>query len=76
MHNANDIRQIEIQTAKPLAFSPSRPKFGIAIAKLKRINLQVVMKLRQTSFQLEVKYLFLFHSVRTFRTIISMTAYQ
>jgi hypothetical protein len=43
----NYIRQIEIHTAEPLVPDPSHFEVEIAIAKLKSINCQVVIKFRQ-----------------------------
>jgi hypothetical protein len=40
-------KQIEVHTAKPSMPGPSRLEVGIAIAKMKNINRQVVMKFRQ-----------------------------
>jgi hypothetical protein len=45
--NVSDVRQIEIRTAKPLVPSPSRLEVGIAIAKLKSINCEVLIKFGQ-----------------------------
>jgi hypothetical protein len=36
VHNVNDVRQIEVHTAEPLALGPSHPEAEIAIAKLKK----------------------------------------
>jgi hypothetical protein len=47
VHNDNDVRQIEVHAAEPLVPGPSRLEVEIAIAKLKSINHQVVIKFRQ-----------------------------
>jgi hypothetical protein len=43
----SDIRQMEIRTAEPLGTDSSLFEVEIAIAKLKSINCQVVIKFRQ-----------------------------
>jgi hypothetical protein len=45
--NVSDVRQIEVHTAEPLVPGPSRLEVEIAIAKLKSINHQVVIKFQQ-----------------------------
>jgi hypothetical protein len=47
MHNGSNVRQLEAQRAEPLVPGPSHLEVEIAIAKLKSINRQVVMKFRQ-----------------------------
>jgi hypothetical protein len=47
LHRVNDVRQIEIDTAKPLILDQSSSEFEIAFAKLKSINHHVVIKFRQ-----------------------------
>jgi hypothetical protein len=47
VHNVSDFRQIEVHTAETLGPGPSRLEVEIAIAKLKSINRQVVIKFRQ-----------------------------
>jgi hypothetical protein len=47
VHNVSDIRQIEVHMAEPLVPGTSRLEVEIAIAKLKSINRQVVMKFLQ-----------------------------
>jgi hypothetical protein len=49
--NVSDVRQIEVHTVEPLVLGPGRLEVVIAIAKLKSINCQVVMKFKQ-----EAKY--------------------
>jgi hypothetical protein len=46
MHSVSDVdvRQIEVHMAEPLVPGPSRLEVEIAIAKLKSINRQVVIK--------------------------------
>jgi hypothetical protein len=46
VHNVSDVRQIEVHTAEPLVPGSSRLEVEIAIAKLKSITSQVVMKFR------------------------------
>jgi hypothetical protein len=36
VHNASDVRQIEVHTAEPLVPGPSRPEVEFGIAKLKK----------------------------------------
>jgi hypothetical protein len=47
VHNVSDVRQIEVHTAEPLVPDPSRLEVEIAIATLKSINHQVVIKFWQ-----------------------------
>jgi hypothetical protein len=48
VHNVSVVRQIEeVHTAEPLLPGPSRLEVEIAIAKLKSINHQVVIKFQQ-----------------------------
>jgi hypothetical protein len=47
VHNVSDVRQIELHTAEPIVSGPSPLEVEIAIAKLKSINHQVVIKFRQ-----------------------------
>jgi hypothetical protein len=47
VHNVSDVTQIEVYTAETLVPSPSRLEVEIAIAKLKSINHQVVIRCRQ-----------------------------
>jgi hypothetical protein len=47
VHNVIDVRQIEVRTAEPLVPGPSHLEVEIAIAKLKSINHQVVIKFQQ-----------------------------
>jgi hypothetical protein len=47
--NVSDVIQIEVHTAEPLVPGPSHPEVEIAIASWKNINLQVVIKFRQTN---------------------------
>jgi hypothetical protein len=56
VHNVSDVRQIEIHTAEPLVPGPSHLKVEIAIAKLKSINFQAVIKFRQNCIKQEVKH--------------------
>jgi hypothetical protein len=51
-----DIRQIEIHTAEPPVPGPSHLGVEIAIANLKSIDLQVVIKFQQKRFKQEVKH--------------------
>jgi hypothetical protein len=46
VHNVSDVRQIEVHMAEPLVPVPSRLEVEIAIAKLKNIKHQVVIKFR------------------------------
>jgi hypothetical protein len=48
VHNVGDVRQIQIHTAEPLVIGLSTSEVEIAIAKLKSIDCQVVIKFRQT----------------------------
>jgi hypothetical protein len=45
--NVSDVRQIEVHKAEPLAPGPSHLEVETAIAKLKSINREVMMKLRE-----------------------------
>jgi hypothetical protein len=45
--NVSDVRQIDIHTAEPLVLGPGHLEVEIAVAKLKSINLQAVIKSRQ-----------------------------
>jgi hypothetical protein len=56
VHRVSDVRQIEIHTVEPLVPDPSPFEFGIAIAKLKSIYWQIVIKFRQNLFKQEAKY--------------------
>jgi hypothetical protein len=47
VHNVSDVRQIEVHAAQPLVPGLSCLEVEIAIAKLKSINHQVVIKFRQ-----------------------------
>jgi hypothetical protein len=47
VHNVSDVRQIEVHTAEPLVPGPCRLEVEIAIAKLKSIKRQLVIKLWQ-----------------------------
>jgi hypothetical protein len=47
VHNVSDVRQIEVHTVEPLVPGPSRLQVEIAIAKLKSIKHQVVIKFWQ-----------------------------
>jgi hypothetical protein len=47
VHRVSDVRQIEIHTAEPLVQDHSPLEAEIAIAKLKSINRQVVIKFQQ-----------------------------
>jgi hypothetical protein len=47
VHNVDDDRQIEVHTAEPLVPDPSCLEIEVAIARLKSINLQVVMNFQQ-----------------------------
>jgi hypothetical protein len=53
VHIVSDVRQVEVYTAEPLVPGPSRLEVEIAIAKLKSIHLQVVMKFRQNRLKQE-----------------------
>jgi hypothetical protein len=44
VHNVSDVKQIEVYMAEPLVPGPNLLEFEIAVAKLKSINLQVVIK--------------------------------
>jgi hypothetical protein len=44
VHNVSDVRQIEILTTEPLVPDPSYLEVEIAIATLKKYNLQAVIK--------------------------------
>jgi hypothetical protein len=44
IHNASDIRHIEIHTAEPIEPGPNHIEVNIAIAKWESINLQTVIK--------------------------------
>jgi hypothetical protein len=48
VHSASDARQKEVHTVEPLVPGPSHFEVEIAIEKLKSINLQVVIKSRQS----------------------------
>jgi hypothetical protein len=56
IHYVSDVRQIEIYTAEPLVSSPSHLDVKGAIAKLKSIILQEVIKFRQNCIKQEVKH--------------------
>jgi hypothetical protein len=56
VHRVGDVRQIEIHTDEVLVPDPSPFKVEIAIAKLKGINRQVVIKFRQNLVKQEVRY--------------------
>jgi hypothetical protein len=45
VHNASDVRQIEVHTAEPLIYGPGRPEVEIANSNLKNYKSPVVMKL-------------------------------
>jgi hypothetical protein len=47
VHRVSDVRQIEIHTAEPLVPDPSSLEVEIAIAKLKNVNLQLLIKFWQ-----------------------------
>jgi hypothetical protein len=47
VHSVSDVGQIEVHTAEPLVPGPSHVEAEIAIASLKSINHQVVIKFRQ-----------------------------
>jgi hypothetical protein len=47
VHNVSDVRQTEMHTAEPLMPGPSHLEVEIAIAKMKSINLQAMMKFRR-----------------------------
>jgi hypothetical protein len=47
VHNVSDVRQIGVHMAEPLVPGPSRLEVEIAIARLKSINRQVVIKFLQ-----------------------------
>jgi hypothetical protein len=47
VHRFGYLRQIEIRAAEPLVSDPSPFEVEVAIAKLKKYNLQVVIKFRQ-----------------------------
>jgi hypothetical protein len=56
VYNASDVWQFEIFTAEPLAPDSSHLEVEIAIAELKTIKLQVVIKFRQNWLKQEVKH--------------------
>jgi hypothetical protein len=56
VHNISDVRQIGIHTAESIVPGPSLLEIEIAIAKLKSINLQAVIKFRLNSFKQNVKH--------------------
>jgi hypothetical protein len=56
VHNVSEVRQVRVLTAEPLEPGPSHLEVEIAIAKLKSINHQVVIKFQQNCFKEEVKY--------------------
>jgi hypothetical protein len=56
VHDVSDVRHVEIHTAEPLVPAPSHHKVEISIAKLKKYNLQAVIKLRQKCIKQEVKH--------------------
>jgi hypothetical protein len=47
VHSVSDVRQIEMHTAETTVPDPNLFEHEIAIAKLKNINRQVVIKFRQ-----------------------------
>jgi hypothetical protein len=47
VRNVSDVRQIQVHVAEPLVPAPSGLEAEIAIAKLKSINRQVVIKFQQ-----------------------------
>jgi hypothetical protein len=47
MHNASDVRQIEVRTAELLLPGPSRLEVEFAIASWKSTNRQMVIKFQQ-----------------------------
>jgi hypothetical protein len=55
VHNVSGFSQTQIHTPEPLVPGPSHLEVGIAAAKLKKINLQAVIKFWQNSFKQEVK---------------------
>jgi hypothetical protein len=56
VHSVSDVRQIEIHTAEPLAPGPSPLVVEIAIAKLKSISHQTVIKFLQNCPKQEEKH--------------------
>jgi plasmid stabilization system protein ParE len=55
VHNVSDVMQI-LHTAEPLVPGPIRLEVEIAIAELKSINRQVVIKFRQNCLKQEARY--------------------
>jgi hypothetical protein len=51
VHRVSDVSQIEIHAAEPLVPDPSSFEVEVAVAKLKSINRQVVIKFRQNGFK-------------------------
>jgi hypothetical protein len=51
VHEVSYFSQIEVSTAEPLVPIPSRLEVEIAIANLKSINRQVVIKIRHNRFK-------------------------
>jgi hypothetical protein len=47
VHGAGGVRQTEIHTAEPFVPEPSASEFEVAIGKLKRHKLQVLIRFQQ-----------------------------
>jgi hypothetical protein len=56
IRNVSDVRQIEIYTSEPLVPGPGHLEIEISTAKLKKCNLQAVIKFRQNYIKWEVKH--------------------
>jgi hypothetical protein len=56
LHNICDVKLVDMYTAEPLVPGHSHLEVEIAIAKLKNINLQAVIKFRQNCIKQEVKH--------------------
>jgi hypothetical protein len=56
VNNANDIKQADIHTTEPLVSGPSVLEVEFAIAMLKSITIQVVIKFQQNCIKHVVKH--------------------
>jgi hypothetical protein len=56
VHNASDVRQIQVHKAEPFVLGPSPLEVEIVIEKSKSINRYVAIKFRQKWVKHEVKY--------------------
>jgi hypothetical protein len=56
MYIVGDVMQLEAHTVQQLVLGPNRLDVEIAIAKLKSINFQVVIKFQQKRLKQEVKH--------------------